>query len=70
MILPGITTGGRKLSCNIAVKETLYPSRLHCQFMVDTRDPNKIFIRDLNSTNGVFINGKNYIGLVELKAND
>jgi pSer/pThr/pTyr-binding forkhead associated (FHA) protein len=57
---------GRDPKCNLRPANDLV-SKLHCAFLVD-RD--KLTLKDLNSTNGTFVNGERLQGSVTLKDGD
>jgi class 3 adenylate cyclase len=64
----GKTTIGR-LVTNDIVLEDAAASRHHAEIRVD-ESPNKIFVVDLDSTNGTFVNHERISGECPLKAND
>jgi pSer/pThr/pTyr-binding forkhead associated (FHA) protein len=62
---PGLILVGRHPSCDISF-ESVRISRLHCCIY---SYENRVFVRDLNSTNGVRVNGKP-ITTAEIENND
>jgi len=53
-ILKDVVTVGRKPGCDLQVP-LQQVSREHCQFLVEEGD---LIVRDLNSANGTYVNGK------------
>lgn len=63
--MPGTLTIGRSPQCQIILDDPLV-SRLHSKFHISKR----IFIEDLGSRNGTYVNGKRIIGKIEVKPGD
>lgn len=62
-----IFTIGRALENDIVVNETV-ASRSHAQLIFDDEDG--VYINDLNSSNGTFVNGNRIEGFCKLKSTD
>jgi diguanylate cyclase (GGDEF)-like protein len=65
---PGVTKVGRTPECEIILKDEAV-SRYHAEFKFDAREK-MLVIRDLDSTNGTFVNGRRIRSAVQLEHND
>jgi len=61
------TVAGRNSDCRIVLDYDRSISGKHCAIYVEE---NKVMVRDLNSTNGTFVNGNRVVGQAELKHGD
>ena len=59
---------GRSDENDVVLKNDLNISRNHCEIFQD--DEENIFLTDLESANGCFVNGKKVNGSIMLKTND
>jgi pSer/pThr/pTyr-binding forkhead associated (FHA) protein len=56
-------TFGRAAGCTVSVPDDAYMSQVHARVYMDDGD---VFVEDLNSTNGTFINGEQVHGTRQL----
>lgn len=63
-----IITVGREIGNDIVISNDSFVGRHHLQLIKD--DAGVFFVRDLNSTNGTFVNGKRIEGEVQIESND